>query len=212
MKRFSEIFGYEGSFASTTEKLFDMIALSVMWFLACIPVITIGASTAALYYTIQKSKKPDCGYISHEFWKSFRLNLKPGILLWIVIGALTLLVQLNLGIVNARMEGNIAIFFLIVYGLCHLFVTGMQMYAFPALSRFDMPVGWIIKLSIYSCFRHLPVTIILVVITVAAIIAVYYCLPFILVLPYLVNSVYGYFLEPILAKHMPEPSEEKKNQ
>lgn len=212
MNRFHEIFGYEGSFASAVEKIFNVIALSVLWLLGCIPIVTIGASTAALYYTIQKSRKPECGYISHEFWRSFRMNLKPAILLWAVIGTLTFIVQLNLGIVNETMEGNAAIFFLILYGVCHFLVTGIQIYAFPALSRFDMPAGWIFKLSLYCCFRHLPITFVLVSITVGAFTAVYYCLPLLLVMPWLANSAYGYFLEPVLARHMPEAGNKADNQ
>lgn len=204
MNRFNEIFGYEGSFTTVMEKLFNMIALSAMWLAGCLPIVTVGASTAALYYTVQKSKKPECGYISHEFWRSFCRNLKPGILLWAVIALLTFVVQLNLGIVNAKMEGNAAVFFLILYGLCHFFVTGTQMYLFPALSRFDMPAGWIFKLAVYSCFRHLPITFMLVAITVAAFAAVYHCLPLVLIVPFLANSAYGYFLEPVLKKHMPD--------
>lgn len=212
MSRFNDVFGYEGSFVSAMEKIFNALALSVMWLLGCVPIITIGASTAAMYHTVQKSRTPDCGYIGREFWKSFRMNLKPGILLWLVIAALTFIVQLNLGIVNAKMEGNVAIFFLILYALLHFFVTGTQMYVFPALSRFDMPAGWIFKLSLYCCFRYLPITFVLVAVTVVAFVVVYHFLPLVLFVPYLAHWVYGYFLEPVLARHAPKRQEEEDEQ
>ena len=57
MKDIKKIFGYEGSFITVTEKIFDIMFLSILWFLSCIPLLTIGAAVTALYYTVQKAKK-----------------------------------------------------------------------------------------------------------------------------------------------------------
>ena len=56
MKDIKKIFGYEGSFITVTEKIFDIMFLSILWFLSCIPLLTIGAAVTALYYTVQKAK------------------------------------------------------------------------------------------------------------------------------------------------------------
>ena len=174
MKDIKKIFGYEGSFITVTEKIFDIMFLSILWFLSCIPLLTIGAAVTALYYTVQKAKKNE-GYLYREYWKAFRQNLKPSL-----------------------------IFFFVLYGLCLFFILGIQMYAFPALSRFDMPAGWILKLSIYLCFRHIGRTILVLGVTAMAFAFVYYCWPVILVIPYLTHCVYGYLIEPVLELHMPK--------
>ena len=62
MKDIKKIFGYEGSFITVTEKIFDIMFLSILWFLSCIPLLTIGAAVTALYYTVQKAKKNE-GYL-----------------------------------------------------------------------------------------------------------------------------------------------------
>lgn len=199
-----KLFTYGGSFFYYMEKIFDIIALSVLWLIFCIPLVTIGASTAALYYAVGKAWKQNKGYVTKEFLHGFRVNFKPATGLWIIIAGLTLIFQLNLGIIDAEMQGNIGIFFLIFYGIC-LFVTmGVQLYAFPALSRFDMPAGWIMKLSLYLCFRHLFRTLALVAMTLCAFGVVYYFWPAVLIVPSLTHYFYHYLLEPVLKQHMPE--------
>jgi uncharacterized membrane protein YesL len=116
---------------------------------------------------------------------------------------LTLILQLNLGIIREKTDSDAGIFGMIFYGICLLVIWGIQMYAFPALSRFDMPAGWIFKLSLFLCFRHLGRTVILVAVTGGAIILVYYFLPLLLVLPFAVHLVYHFMLEPVLSRHMP---------
>ena len=48
-------------------KLGDMICLNVMWLVCCIPVVTIGASTTALYTVMLKLVKNEEGYVFRGF-------------------------------------------------------------------------------------------------------------------------------------------------
>ena len=45
-------------------KVMDILWLSTLWFLCCLPVVTIGASTTALYYTSVKAIR---GYVVCSF-------------------------------------------------------------------------------------------------------------------------------------------------
>lgn len=192
-----------GDFHYYLERIFDMAAMSLLWLVCCLPVVTIGASTTALYYTVNKVWKNGRGYVAEEFWGSFKMNLKPATLLWAVLAAAMVIVQLNLGIVREKMPRNMGIFFTMLYWFCLFIVWGIQLYAFPALSRFDMPVGWILKLSIYMCFRHLGRTLVLLAITAAAFFLAYQSLLFIIILPFAAHYLYNYLLEPVLKIHMP---------
>lgn len=199
-----KVFGYGGSFTYDMEKVFDLISLSLLWLICSLPIITIGASTTAVYYTMNKAWKDEGRYVTTVFFHAFQQNLKPATLLWVILAAVSLVLQLNMGIVSAKMSGNIQIFFLLFYGIILFLWTGVQMYAFPAISRFDMPVGWIIKLSIYLCFRHIGRTILLVAVTALAAAAVYFCWPMVFLAPALANYGYHSLLESVLKKHMPK--------
>jgi len=185
------------------EKIFDAAAVSILWIICCIPIVTIGASTTALYYTVNKVIKKDRGYITEEFFKSFRQNLKPSTVLWVVLGVITVVLQLNIGIVRKTFDNDFGIFLLMFYGFCLVIVWGIQMYVFPALSRFDMPAGWILKLSIYLCFRHFWRTAVMLFITLVSIGLIYCFLPLLLILPFLSNYLFHLLIEPVLKRHMP---------
>ena len=60
-------------------KLFDMVLLSVLWLVFSLPVVTIGASTTALYYVALKLANNEGGYTVRSFWQAFKQNLIPGI-------------------------------------------------------------------------------------------------------------------------------------
>lgn len=67
-------------------KLVDMLILSGLWVICSLPVVTIGASTAALYYVTLKLANNEEGYTVRSFFHAFKENLIPGIPLG--IGAL----------------------------------------------------------------------------------------------------------------------------
>lgn len=66
------------------DKLGDYIIASVLWFLLSIPIVTFIPSTSALYYTIFKKTKIGDS-TAKIFMKSFKRNLKQGIILNILL-------------------------------------------------------------------------------------------------------------------------------
>ena len=89
------MFGFGGSLVGTVEKIFDIMALGFLWILCSLPVITIGASTTALYYAIVKSVKNNDGYVTKEFFRSFKLNFIPATILWMLHAVRTFIKQIN---------------------------------------------------------------------------------------------------------------------
>ena len=53
----------------------NLILVSILWIIGCIPIVTIGASTAALYYTCVKVIRHGRGYLFSSFLQSYRSNL-----------------------------------------------------------------------------------------------------------------------------------------
>ena len=67
-----KLFSMDGKFLETFNKITDLVTLNILWLLCCIPIITIGASTSALYQvTLQIAENRD-SYITKEFFKAFR--------------------------------------------------------------------------------------------------------------------------------------------
>lgn len=58
--------------------------LSVLWLVCSLPIVTIGASTAALYYSINKRFNAKVDGTASLFFHSFKDNLRQGILLSVI--------------------------------------------------------------------------------------------------------------------------------
>ena len=80
----SNIFNYNNKLFSAFDKVINIFCLSLIWFMACIPVFTIGASCTALYYAVNKVIRHGRGYIWKEFWSSFRSNFKQATIIWLI--------------------------------------------------------------------------------------------------------------------------------
>ena len=176
----------EGPITGFLNKIFNMLALSIMWLVGCLPVVTIGASTAALYYTAVKVCRKDTGYLHREFFKSYKQNLKQGCAMTIIVAFFVLLLLYN----RSYMK---------------LAIIALSMYMFPVLSRFHMTVTNMIKLSFFAMIRYFFSTVLLVVIFGAgAIVCIQYPL-FLVVIPGLVVYVQSFVMERVLHKFMEKP-------
>ena len=78
-----KLFSMDGKFLETFNKITDLVTLNILWLLCCIPIITIGASTSALYQvTLQIAENRD-SYITKEFFKAFRENFRQATIVWL---------------------------------------------------------------------------------------------------------------------------------
>lgn len=62
-------------------RLWDIIQVNFFWLLGCIPVVTIGASTAAAFKVCLHLAMEQEGYIYKEYWAGFKENWKQGTVL-----------------------------------------------------------------------------------------------------------------------------------
>lgn len=71
-----DIFKPDGSVYEFIVKFTNMVLLSLCWLLCCIPIVTIGASTTALYSVCFKMLKKEDGHICKMFFSYFKSNFR----------------------------------------------------------------------------------------------------------------------------------------
>ncbi len=76
---------YDSKFGRLFLKLSYGCCLNVLWFVCCLPIVTIGASTTALYYTSFKIAKDEGSFITTMFFRSFRQNFKQATVIWLIM-------------------------------------------------------------------------------------------------------------------------------
>lgn len=205
------IFGFDGGFVNVFERIFDGFVLGLLWIVCSLPLITIGASTTALYYSMVKCVKHRDGYATREFFRSFRQNFVPATGLWLLFAGVTFVLQLNVGILMQKTSGLVGLFFICLYIVADLYVTLAACYAFPALSRFDMPVGWLVKVSLYMVVRYFVNTIGMALLLVCMVALVLRIPVLIFFIPGLIAYIAIDFMEPVLRKHEPKEIEGKES-
>ena len=80
-----KFFSYESKFSQLLLKLCYACYLNLLWFVCSIPIVTIGASTTALYYASLKVVRDEDSHVAALFFRSFRQNFKQATVLWLIL-------------------------------------------------------------------------------------------------------------------------------
>lgn len=171
-----KIFSYDGAFARTMTRVFDLVLLHFLWILTSIPVVTIGASTAALYTVTMKMVKNEESYILRGYMNAFHENLKKATILW----GITVVVFLWLiFILRICMKGTASLFGVVGIVNAALLVMAFfaALYIFPIQAVYDNTVGNILKNALICSLRYLPYTLLMAAILLVPILVTGYVRP-----------------------------------
>ncbi len=80
-----KFFSYESKFSQLLLKLCYACYLNLLWMLCSLPIFTVGASTAALYYASLKILRGEESYAGRMFFRAFRENFKQATQLWLIL-------------------------------------------------------------------------------------------------------------------------------
>ena len=157
---------------SAIGRVADFIILNLLWVVCSIPIITIGASTTALYTVMLKVVKNEEGYIVRGFLNAFKENFKQSTLLWLVFLVLDAICVVDIlahRVMPHRAAGMLQILFLIAGALL---VCG-SVYAFALQARFVNTVKNTLKNALILIFAKLPYTVLIMVITIGPVIVTF---------------------------------------
>lgn len=204
----NQIFGSDSKLIYYLNKIGQTIALTALFLLCCIPIITIGTSVTSYYYAMIKSIRRERGYPTTEFLQSFRRNFFKGSVVTIGIASIGCLLYVNREYV-AKSGDATSPAMVITYDILFILLLLCIMFIFPAMSRFDLKLTSLLRISFIMAIRHLPTTIVLTAGVLFCGILLLYVVPiiFLVVLPGAWCYVSTYLVEPILRTYMPVPKE-----
>lgn len=169
--------------------------LNALWFVCCLPIVTAGASTTALFYVTLKLAKDEEGNLTKSFFRAFKENFKKATIIWLILLALGSALALDGYIFyHMRFENLLwtigtAIFFvaLAAYAI-------VLMYIFPLLARFENTVKAMFLNSIMLGMRFLLCTAVMAVI--------YFAMAFVVVNLFTPAIIFGEGLCALLCSHL----------
>lgn len=136
-----KLWSQEGPVWNCLEKCGQLIVLSVLWLLCCLPVVTFCGSCASLYQAVCLSVRREQGNAASVFLRCFRENLLTGVgLSVLLLGALVLLEGISVYLLHSVMPTGV-ICVLMILDLFALFYAG------PVCARFSLGILQTLKLS-----------------------------------------------------------------
>lgn len=191
--------------------LVDVFGLSIAWVLLCLPVVTAGPATAALYYTVVKCvRKRERGAFGY-FVRSFRDDLKTGLkadLIVLPAAILLLLLHHVTRWYGTRDGGALYILYVAQY-IFLMLPAGMLCWLFPLLGRFDYGVGGLFRTAFQLTLAHLPSTVVIVLLTAQT---AAFCIERwwpVLFMPSVTMLLVSLFTERVFQKYAPELAQEE---
>ena len=133
---------------SVLTKLTYSAYLNILWLLCSLPIVTIGASTTALFYVTLKM--------------AFRENFKPATKLWLILLAVGSFLAVD-GFVLSRMWSENIFWTLltaVLIGAAVLYCI-VLLYVFPLLARFENTTFGILKTAFLVGVRYLFCTLLM---------------------------------------------------
>lgn len=200
---FRNLFSPDSALMLTMTQITDCIFLSLFWVLGCFPVVTIGASFAALYdasfRAFRKGEKNSWQRFLKVYAENWRGSILPTVVFLIVAAAG------GWGMIrlwNAAAAGSLPWMAFSGTALVGILVLGTLSVLFPVLSRFENSLSGLLKNTVLLALANLPRTLCLGVLNAAA---VYLCVRYVFpvfFLPSLAALLGSLLIEPMFRPFM----------
>lgn len=190
--------------------------LNALFLVCCLPIVTVGTSISALYSVCLKLVRQEEAYLTKDFFRAFRQNLKHGIILHLILSVATIIIVTDLIVMWNIMEAATLykwVFFVMV--ILSLFLFMASIYIYPLLAQFSNTIKGYIQNATILSVRHLPCTIMFLLLTVLPIAAAL-LIPGVLLWEILLFLLFGFsgmvyinsiFLSPLFKKYIEEGQE-----
>lgn len=155
----------ENPFFEFMGTLADLVLLNLMFLLCCLPVVTIGASLAALYQSCEDMAEGCFVSAFRNFSGAFKKNLKRSIKVWLIVlftGCLLIFDLIFLGGAGGSEWRLVGV------GVGCLFVLWEMIfcYIFPVFIKKGGTAGEMVKGSLFLAVRNFPYTLAMAVLNV----------------------------------------------
>lgn len=192
----------------------DIIILALLWWICSLGIITIGASTTALYYVLGKKIRKETTYVAKDFFKSFNQNFRQSVPLSIItiIGFISFVLYCSFIIEGVYVPGqSTSLKYIIPITILFAFeLFNFTAYLWALLSRFEMKTTSMMRTTLIMIHKHLITTIV----NLAVIAIVIYCViqfPFaIVVAPSVIVLGQSFMIQKVFNQYIEEAAREEK--
>ena len=155
----------------------DVVIISALFLLFCLPIVTIGASVTALYYTVYRKYHKHIDEVSKDFIRSLKDNLKNATIIHIIYLLYSALVGFNIYFALNGLGGvKLPDWYIVVSFIPVLPVIFTLPFVYPLLARFSNGLKGTVTNSYTLCMINFPKFLLIWLIFIAAL-AISVCFP-----------------------------------
>ena len=155
------ILDLDGPLVRALSDLNTLVILNILTALFCIPVITAGASVAAMHYVIMEMFENRGNGAAREFWKRFKENLRNATPVWLILLAAAVFIYVDCRIIMGGQMGLPRAMLVPLY-IGAFIEASIAVYAFPLTARFVYSTGATFKNSAILAVANFPRTVLMV--------------------------------------------------
>ena len=167
------MFNSDSGFSKLMNKIADLFILNILWIFCSIPIVTMGATTTALYSVNLKLINNEEENLTKTFFKSFKENFKKATIIWLIILITSLVLGVNLffwlkcGLSISYFALPFIFFSLFIF----LLVTP---YIFPILTKIKCSTLNIFKYCFIISLKNLPYSLLIILFGGSVLFATFY--------------------------------------
>lgn len=216
----NRLFSIESKFVQFLGTVFNLVVLNFLWILTSLPIITIGASTTAMYAVSFKYADNTDDAVIKPFFKAFAANFKQSTLVWLPMCLVSALLMIDAYYLLTHAEAAATPFLWVPFFVVLMVLMVTVAHVFPQIARYNVDTRTALHNTLLMSLLHFFLTAGVVGLNL---------LPWILmiILPEIVAytgifwvmfgaSAIAYFNAKVLLKmykkHEPDPEEDEEEQ
>lgn len=145
------------------KKLTDFVILNVLWVVGCLPVITIGASTAAMHRCVMQQQIHGDISVFKDFWKAYRQNFKQATGLFLIEAVVICIFLIDIQIVW-NMETQTGVMNVIWIIMLFVLLIPALSVLLPLQAQFENGFFATLKKAWLMAMLHLPAALLVTLI------------------------------------------------
>lgn len=154
----------------------DMIVANLLFLICSIPIVTIGASWAALMKITQNIAAQEDQMLLATFFRAFRENFRQATISWLLLLVFLLGMAGNYFLITTYLAGGVLTIAKAVLALVTVFVLGIGAHLFPLIVRYNNGLKQHFVNAVVLCVIKLPKTLLMVLVNLLPLVVAYFSL------------------------------------
>lgn len=160
-----ELFNIESPFMQLLTRVGDLIIVNVLYLICCVPIVTIGAATAALHKVAQAIVYDTDNGIVKTFFRAFRENFKQATALWLMMAVFAAAMVCNYLLISGFVAGTLATVLKAALVVAIGLVLVLAAYMFPLMVRYTNTMRELAVNALILAVVKLPRTVVLLLLS-----------------------------------------------